>query len=110
MIVTPGYRQLGESSTLGGASSSGDSKVQRVAKMVTFEVETSDRVYYSLHLATTAAMLLESAGDVHLNTDEADDESDTTDGQLDDTVSSGALEALDSPIAHHIQRQRQPPK
>lgn len=49
-------------------------------------------------------LLLESAGDVHLDTDEADDESDTTDGQLDDTVSSGALEALDSPIAHHNQR------
>jgi hypothetical protein len=52
--------------------------------------------------------LSESIGGVH-DTDGADDESDAADGQLDDTISGGSLEASDSPIAHRIQRQRQQP-
>jgi hypothetical protein len=46
-------------------------------------------------------LLSESIGGVH-DTDGADDESDAADGQLDDIVSGGSSEALDSLIAHRI--------
>jgi hypothetical protein len=50
-------------------------------------------------------LLSEFASGVH-DTDEADDESYVANCQSDDIVSGGAS---DSPIAHRIQRQRQPP-
>ena len=52
----------------------------------------------------------ESADGVQGDTDEAYDESDVTNGQLEDTVSGGASDAPDSSIADHSQRQRRPPQ
>ena len=46
----------------------------------------------------------ESADGVQGDTDEAYDESDATNGQLEDTVSGGASDAPDSSIADHSQR------
>ena len=43
----------------------------------------------------------ESADDVQID---SDDESDTVNGQLEDTVSGGASDATDSSIADHSQR------
>jgi len=55
-------------------------------------------------------LLSESADGVQGDTDEAYDESDVTNGQLEDTVSGGASDAPDSSIADHSQRQRRPPQ
>ena len=51
-----------------------------------------------------------SVDGVQGDTDETDDESDAADGQLENTVSSGASDALDSSIVDHSQRQRRPPQ
>jgi len=51
--------------------------------------------------------LSESADDVQID---SDDESDTVNGQLEDTVSGGASDTPDSSIIDHSLRQRRPPQ
>lgn len=75
---------------------------------VTFKVETAVIESITVDNQLQQPLLLESVGGVH-DTGEIDDESDADDGQSYDIDSGGALEVSDSPIAHRIQRQRQPP-
>jgi hypothetical protein len=99
--------QLGEAPTSGGASSGGDSMADRVAQRVTFKVENSVTKSTTTNIQQQHQPLLtESASGVHNDTNEADDESDTIDGQLDDIFSGGVSKGSNYRIVHRIQRQK----